>query len=146
MFAFLLVLIQLVVFVCGYVRHYFSILYLSLSSILFAATVLFLPLSLLMTAFKPSNVMFLAHFLPGWLFMVVGKLFMIVWDAVSPFDLVLPDLLALYVSFVFRYTCKSRCTLACLVRLKQNNNGLLFTCCRSWPLVLVWYKWEVATS
>ena len=93
LFALLFVLIQLVVLVGGYVRHHSSILYLSLSSTVFAATVLFLPLISLMTVFQPSNVTFLALFLPVWPFLVVGKLFMIVWDAVSPFDSVFPDLL-----------------------------------------------------
>jgi hypothetical protein len=92
-FAILFVLIQLVVLVGGYVRHHSSLLHLSPSSTVFATTVLFLPMTLLMTAFQPSNTTFLALFLPVWPFLIVGKLFMIVWDAVSPFDSVFPDLL-----------------------------------------------------
>lgn len=92
-FAILFVLIELVVLVGGYVRHHSSLLHLSLSSTVFATTVLFLPMTLLMTAFHPSNTTFLALFLPVWPFLIVGKLFMIVWDAVSPFDSVFPDLL-----------------------------------------------------
>lgn len=88
----LFALIQLTVVLVSYLRGH-SILCLSVWSAVFATAVLFLPVTaFISTTAEPITVTFLSLFLPVWSFLVVGKLFMIAWNAVSAFSSVTPDL------------------------------------------------------